>query len=163
MQKIRTAVVGAGFIGPVHVEALIRVGAQVTGILGVSREESERAAQMLGLPKAYRDFDEIPGLPAHKANLGLQYRTKSGLSAAVYAQAVSSQKVVYNDNALYNTDLRIRTQEGFARFDFEAKLPVGKAFEAGLFVRNILDASYQERFGFPAAGRNFGLSLRAAF
>jgi iron complex outermembrane receptor protein len=112
---------------------------------------------------ADRGFDEIPGLPAHKANLGLQYRTKFGLSAALFAQAVSSQKVVYNNNTLYNTDLRIRTQEGYVRFDLEAKCPIGKAFEAGLFVRNILDAAYQERFGFPAAGRNFGLSLRAAF
>ena len=93
----------------------------------------------------------------------MQYRAKFGLSAALFAQAVSSQKVVYNNNTLYNTDLRIRTQEGYVRFDLEAKCPIGKAFEAGLFVRNILDAAYQERFGFPAAGRNFGLSLRAAF
>jgi len=57
--KIRTAVVGAGFIGPVHVEALGRAGAEVTGILGVSRDESESAARTLGLPKAYASFDEI--------------------------------------------------------------------------------------------------------
>ena len=31
------AVVGAGFIGPVHVEALRRLGIQVTGILGVDQ------------------------------------------------------------------------------------------------------------------------------
>ena len=54
MQKIRTAVVGAGFIGPVHVEALGRIGVEVTGILGVSKGESELAAKTLGLPKAYR-------------------------------------------------------------------------------------------------------------
>ena len=61
MQKIRTAVVGAGFIGPVHVEALGRVGVEITGILGVSKGESELAAKTLGLPKAYRDFEEILG------------------------------------------------------------------------------------------------------
>ncbi len=57
--KIRAAVVGAGFIGPVHVEALGRAGVEVTGILGVSRDESESAARTLGLPKAYASFDEI--------------------------------------------------------------------------------------------------------
>ncbi len=57
--KIRAAVVGAGFIGPVHVEALGRAGVEVTGILGVSRDESESAAGTLGLPKAYTSFDEI--------------------------------------------------------------------------------------------------------
>ncbi len=65
--KIRVAVVGAGFIGPVHVEALKRVGAEVTGILGVSDEESRRAAQSLGLPKAYRDFQELLGDKAVQA------------------------------------------------------------------------------------------------
>lgn len=57
--KIRTAVVGAGFIGPVHVEALGRAGVEVTGILGVSRDESESAAKSLGLLKAYASLDEI--------------------------------------------------------------------------------------------------------
>ncbi len=61
MVKIRTAVVGAGFIGPVHVEALGRIGVEVTGILGVSKGESELAARTLGLPKAYKDFEEILG------------------------------------------------------------------------------------------------------
>ena len=59
MVETRVAVVGAGFIGPAHVEALGRIGARITGILGVSREESESAAKTLGLPKAYKDFDEI--------------------------------------------------------------------------------------------------------
>jgi predicted dehydrogenase len=53
------AVVGAGFIGPVHVEALGRIGVRVAGILGVSDEESEKAAQSLGLARAYRQFEEI--------------------------------------------------------------------------------------------------------
>ena len=34
LHNIRTAVVGAGFIGPVHVEALRRLGVTITGILG---------------------------------------------------------------------------------------------------------------------------------
>ena len=59
MNNIGAAVVGAGFIGPVHVEALRRLGITVTGILGCDRAESESAMQTLGLPKAYRDLDEI--------------------------------------------------------------------------------------------------------
>ncbi len=59
MMGIRAAVVGAGFIGPVHVEALRRAGVEVAGILGVSQEESQRAAASLGLAKAYRDFAEV--------------------------------------------------------------------------------------------------------
>lgn len=59
MHRISTAVVGAGFIGPVHVEALRRLGVNITGILGFDERESQRAQAALGLPKAYSDFDEV--------------------------------------------------------------------------------------------------------
>ncbi len=59
MYDIGVAVVGAGFIGPVHVEALRRLGIRVTGILGVDEEESWAAAESLGLPKAYDSFEEV--------------------------------------------------------------------------------------------------------
>ena len=110
-----------------------------------------------------RGFSEIPGLPAHKANFGLQFRAGMGLSAALFAQMVSSQKVIYNNNILYNTDLRLRTQAAYVRFDFEGRYPLTPWLEAGAFVRNLFDVSYQERFGFPAAGRNLGLSLKSKF
>jgi outer membrane receptor protein involved in Fe transport len=117
----------------------------------------------LFIDPADRAFDEIPGLPAHKVNAGIQYRTARGASAALFVQAVSSQKVIYNNNTLYNTDLRLRTQGGYARLDFEGRYPVAGYFDIGVFVRNIFNASYQERFGFPAAGRNSGISLKARF
>ncbi|MEE8451889.1 MAG: Gfo/Idh/MocA family oxidoreductase, partial [Thermoguttaceae bacterium] len=59
MDNIKTAVVGAGFIGPVHVEALRRLGITVTGILGCDDDESQSARKSLGLPKAYESLDEI--------------------------------------------------------------------------------------------------------
>jgi predicted dehydrogenase len=59
LHDIRTAVVGAGFIGPVHVEALRRLGVTITGILGIDDRESVSARQKLGLPKAYKSLDEV--------------------------------------------------------------------------------------------------------
>ena len=59
MYDVGAAVVGAGFIGPVHVEALRRLGVRVTGILGVDRAESDSACKQLGLPRAYASFDEV--------------------------------------------------------------------------------------------------------
>lgn len=64
MSQIGVAVAGTGFIGPVHVEALRRLGnVHVTGILGSSPEKSERARKQLGLPKGYADMDEVLGDP----------------------------------------------------------------------------------------------------
>ncbi|MCF7847682.1 MAG: Gfo/Idh/MocA family oxidoreductase [Kiritimatiellales bacterium] len=59
MYDLSVAVVGAGFIGPVHVEALRRLGIKVAGICGVDPAESESAMQTLGLPKAYANFGEV--------------------------------------------------------------------------------------------------------
>jgi predicted dehydrogenase len=56
---VGTAVVGAGFIGPVHVEALRRIGVRVTGILGCDARESEAARRALALPRAYGSLDEV--------------------------------------------------------------------------------------------------------
>lgn len=59
MKNIGAAVIGAGFIGPVHVEGLKRAGVNIRGILGVDDAESNRAAESMGLPRAYRSLDEL--------------------------------------------------------------------------------------------------------
>lgn len=59
--RLGAAVVGTGFIGPVHVEAIRRLGHRVVGILGSSKEKSAAAAASLGLEKGYATFDELLG------------------------------------------------------------------------------------------------------
>jgi predicted dehydrogenase len=59
MAAINVAVAGAGFIGPVHVEALRRAGVNVRGILGVSPAEAQGAAAKLGIPNAYDSFEDL--------------------------------------------------------------------------------------------------------
>jgi predicted dehydrogenase len=54
-----TVVVGTGFIGPVHVEALRRLGRPVLGVLGSTPERSRAAARTLGLPRGYDSLDEV--------------------------------------------------------------------------------------------------------
>ncbi|NOZ21664.1 MAG: Gfo/Idh/MocA family oxidoreductase, partial [Planctomycetes bacterium] len=61
MSDFGVAVVGAGFIGPVHVEAIRRAGRTVVGILGVDEAESKSAAKALGIPKAYTSYEDLLG------------------------------------------------------------------------------------------------------
>ncbi len=59
MTNISAAVVGAGFIGPVHVEGLRRANIPVAGILGATEAESTSAATALKLPRAYTSLQQI--------------------------------------------------------------------------------------------------------
>ncbi|HEX8203035.1 MAG TPA: Gfo/Idh/MocA family oxidoreductase [Isosphaeraceae bacterium] len=59
----KVALIGGGFIGPVHSEALRRIGVPVVGILELTPELGRRTADRLGIPKVYRDLDEMLGDP----------------------------------------------------------------------------------------------------
>src|SRR5262245_13694004 len=59
MSHFNVAVVGTGFIGPVHIEALRRAGQNVIGLLGSSFEKSRQHAQALGLPRAYESIEQL--------------------------------------------------------------------------------------------------------
>ena len=59
MAAIGVAVVGIGFIGPVHIEALRRLGHRVVGLLGSNSEKSSAAARDLGIPRGYASLAEL--------------------------------------------------------------------------------------------------------
>ena len=56
---IGAAVIGTGFIGTVHVEALRRIGVTVHGVLGSTPDRGAVRAQALGVPLAYRSLEAL--------------------------------------------------------------------------------------------------------
>lgn len=59
-----SAIVGTGFIGPVHVEALRRLGRPIVGILGSAPQRSQAAAARLHIPRGYASFADLLADPA---------------------------------------------------------------------------------------------------
>lgn len=59
MNNFNVAIIGTGFMGPAHTEALRRLGINVAGILGSSAEKSMKAVEDLGIPKGYSNLDEL--------------------------------------------------------------------------------------------------------
>ena len=53
------AVIGTGFIGTVHVQALRRLGLRVAGVLGSSGARGAERARALGVGRAYGSLDEL--------------------------------------------------------------------------------------------------------
>ena len=61
---VGAAVIGTGFIGTVHVEALRRIGVQVRGVLGSTPERGAARAESLGVPRAYESLEDLLRDPA---------------------------------------------------------------------------------------------------
>jgi len=58
------AVIGAGFIGTVHAEALRRLGVRVVGLLGSSPQRAGERARVLGIGRVYDSLDDLLDDPA---------------------------------------------------------------------------------------------------
>lgn len=56
---IRAGVIGVGFIGLAHVEALRRLGVDVRGVVGSSPERARAKAETSSLPQVYESLDEL--------------------------------------------------------------------------------------------------------
>jgi predicted dehydrogenase len=59
LRDVGAAVIGTGFIGTVHVEALRRIGVDVRGVLGSSPERGGARAADLGVPRAYPSLEDL--------------------------------------------------------------------------------------------------------
>lgn len=57
--QLNAAIVGLGFVGRAHLDALRRLGIPVQGALGSSPERGRAARDSLGLPRAYESFEEL--------------------------------------------------------------------------------------------------------
>jgi len=60
MPRIKAAIIGTGFIGPAHVEALRRLGfVEVVAVAERGQELAQRKADELSIPKAYGDYKQL--------------------------------------------------------------------------------------------------------
>jgi predicted dehydrogenase len=65
MKKLQAAIIGLGFVGRAHLEALRRRGIAVAGLLGSSPERTREACSSLRLEHAYSSLEEL----AHDASV----------------------------------------------------------------------------------------------
>ncbi|MEA9580398.1 Gfo/Idh/MocA family oxidoreductase [Xanthomonas nasturtii] len=63
MSKLGIAIVGTGMIGAVHRRAALLAGAEVRGIAASSPQRARDVAQSWGVPRAYRDIEDVVADP----------------------------------------------------------------------------------------------------
>jgi predicted dehydrogenase len=61
--KAAAILIGAGFVGKAHVDALRRLGIEVRGVLGSTAERSEESRAELGLARAYKSIEDAASDP----------------------------------------------------------------------------------------------------
>ncbi len=67
MQRIKAGIIGTGFIGPAHVEALRRLGfVEVAAVAERGQELAQRKADELSIPMAYGDYHQLLADPEIK-------------------------------------------------------------------------------------------------
>ena len=59
LTELRAAVVGTGFVGVLHVEALRRLGIEVLGVVGSSPERARAKGLVVPLPEPYEGFEVL--------------------------------------------------------------------------------------------------------
>ena len=64
LSDIKAGVVGVGFIGVAHVEALRRLGVDVVGVVGSTPERARAKAEAANLPRVYESLDAMLDDPA---------------------------------------------------------------------------------------------------
>src|SRR5437763_15841590 len=62
INQLRAGVIGTGFIGPVHMEALRRLGVQVIALCDVPNVV-KAAAEKFGIPQAFGNYKEMLASP----------------------------------------------------------------------------------------------------
>jgi len=112
MARIGVAVIGAGFMGGVHAEALRRAGCEVVGVLGVSDAESTKFAAAIGAPKAYRS---LPELLDDKAVESVHVGTPNKLHFGMAKAALEAGKHVLCEKPLAMTSKETRELVELAR------------------------------------------------
>ncbi len=98
---IKVGIIGTGFIGPAHIEALRRLGnIQVVAICDAHQESAETRAAQLNVPHAYSDvaaFLQHPGLVA------VHNCTPNHLHAAINKQVLLAGKHLFSEKPLCMT------------------------------------------------------------
>ena len=59
MKILRAGIIGVGFIGPAHIEAIRRIGVEVVAITDINTSHAKTYANKMSIPKIYEDYNKL--------------------------------------------------------------------------------------------------------
>jgi predicted dehydrogenase len=98
MRKVKTALIGAGFVGPHHIEAARRLGfVDIVAVAGSSQQSADAKAAALNIPKAYGRYEALLADPEIEV---IHNCTPNNLHLPVTMAAIKAGKHVIADKPL---------------------------------------------------------------
>ena len=98
MRRLGMGLVGPGFVGAHHVDAVRRLGfVDVIGVAASSKESARRKADALGIPNAYGSYQELIANPAVHV---VHNTTPNYLHGPVIMAAAAAGKHIISDKPL---------------------------------------------------------------
>ena len=106
MKRIGMGIVGAGFVGPHHVDAVRRLGfVDIVAVAGSSQASAEKKAESLGAKRAYGSYEALLADPDVQV---VHNATPNYLHYPVNAAAIAQGKHVISDKPLAMTAAEAR-------------------------------------------------------
>ncbi|MEN6520252.1 MAG: Gfo/Idh/MocA family oxidoreductase [Armatimonadota bacterium] len=98
MEKIKVGIIGTGFIGPAHIEAIRRLGyVEAAAVAEAGKELAEQKAAALSIPKAYGTYKELLADPEIKV---VHICTPNTLHYPIAVEALMAGKHVFCEKPL---------------------------------------------------------------
>jgi len=113
MRRVRAGLIGAGFVGPLHIEAARRLGyVDVVAVAASSAESARKKAEALNIERAYADYRELLEDPSIEV---VHVCTPNHLHYEVVLAAIQNGKHVICDKPLALTSVEAREMRDRAR------------------------------------------------
>jgi predicted dehydrogenase len=112
VSQLGAAVVGTGFIGPVHIEALRRLNRPVVGILASTLDKGRKMAAALSIPRVYVGYTDLLADPLVKV---VHLTSPNRLHFEQCKQALAAEKHVICEKPLAMTTAETRELVALAK------------------------------------------------
>lgn len=101
MKKIKTAIIGLGYIGESHIEAVRRIGmCELYGVFDANLEMARSKAEFYAIPKCYESIDELLADPEVEA---VHNCTPNRLHHELNCKIIKSGKHLFSEKPLCTT------------------------------------------------------------
>jgi outer membrane receptor protein involved in Fe transport len=107
--------------------------------------------------------DEIDYLPEWKATLGGEFKLPYKTTLNTDFHYIGDRSAIYAYTSSGKTGKKLVELDSNLTCDLNLKIPVSEKGEASLYVENLFNTTYEERFGYPLPGRIIGMAFKWNF